>query len=168
MDIMTRLDALAAYEQAWTRPEPPQIRAALARCLASASTYRSPITDTVHGVEGLASLILDFPVMFPGAVLASTGAPDVHHDVACFGWQLRSTARIRTMGLDFGMTLDGIDVVEFDDQDRISRITAFFGVERRPAPSTAHRRIGSRLHPGSTHEPATDLDGSRSRHQPVS
>ena len=131
---MDRWRVLAAYTAAWGQNSEEDIRQVLADCWTEASTYVSPLTDEVRGVGGLASLILDFPVMFPGASIGTTRPPDVHHDAACVPWRMRSTAPIRTLGRDFGRALDGVDFVEFDDEGRIRRITAFFGF---PTPTVA-------------------------------
>jgi len=125
---MDRGRVLSAYVSAWAQDSEADIRRALSDCWTDGSTYTSPITDVVQGVDGLTQLILDLPVMFPDAALGATGRPDVHHGTACLPWRLRSTSRIRTLGRDFGLALDGVDFVEFDDAGRIRRITAFFGV----------------------------------------
>ena len=123
---MDRWRVLAAYTAAWGQNSEEDIRQALEACWTESSTYVSPLTDEVRGVGGLAGLILDLPVMFPGAALGTTRPPDVHHDAACVPWRLCSTAPIRTLGRDFGRALDGVDFVEFDPEGRIRRITAFF------------------------------------------
>jgi hypothetical protein len=125
---MDRGSALAAYASAWAQDSEEAIRETLETCLTESSTYVNPLTDEVHGVSGLTSLILDFPVMFPGASLGTRAGPDVHHDSACLPWRMRSTEPIRTLGRDFGLTLDGVDFVEFDDSGLIRRVIAFFGV----------------------------------------
>lgn len=157
--MIDREQMLAAYEQAWTQQDESAIRAELERCWTPDSTYVSPLTDVVQGIDGLTGLILDFPVMFPDAQVRPTGPPDVHHDVAYFPWQLTSTRRIRTMGRDYGRSLDGVDVVEFAEDGRIRRIMAFFGIDHRTlrrtmANSPGHRDDGI----GWEHDGAGTLD----------
>lgn len=127
--MVDREQMLAAYERAWTHREEDGIRAELEHCWTSDSTYVSPLTDVVRGLEGLLNLILDFPVMFPGAQVRSTSPPDVHHDVAYFTWRLTSTIPIRMMGRDYGTAVEGVDFIEFDPEGQIRRINAFFGVD---------------------------------------
>ncbi|HEX2808140.1 MAG TPA: hypothetical protein VHN80_18415 [Kineosporiaceae bacterium] len=122
-----RLNAVGSYERAWTLPAEGKIRDELEQCWTAGSAHVSPFTDTVHGIDGLTRLILDFPVMFPGAAFRVAGPPDLHHDVARFAWQLRSTARIRTLGRDFGFVVEGLDYVEFDKQNKIRKVVAFYG-----------------------------------------
>jgi hypothetical protein len=147
--VTDRERLLAAYERAWVHHEEPGIRAELEACWTPDSTYVSPLTDVVRGVEGLVNLILDFPVMFPGARMEHTSQPDVHHDVAYFTWRLTSTTRIRMLGRDHGLAVDGVDFVEFDPAGAIRRITAFFGVQQH---LTKHAK-GERLN-GSAARPA--------------
>jgi hypothetical protein len=149
---MERGSVLAAYTAAWTQDSEDGIRQALAECWTETSTYVSPLTDVVHGIAGLTSLILDLPVMFPGASIGTTRQPDVHHDAACLSWRMNSSAPIRTMGRDYGLSLDGVDFVEFDDTGRIRRITAFFGL----GPPTASPRPGDR--PGAQLSRTVDLE----------
>jgi hypothetical protein len=155
---MDRQHVLTAYARAWAHKDEQAIREDLARCWSDASVYVSPLTDLVRGVEALTGLILDFPVMFPGAAVEATGPWDIHHDVAYFTWRLTSTAPIRTLGRDFGRCLHGVDFVEFDPEGKIARINAFFGfgatahdghgVTARNGHAPARRRTG----------PVVDLD----------
>jgi len=146
---MDRDEVIAAYERAWIEQDEEQIRAILELCWTPDSTYVSPLTDTVRGVEGLASLILDFPVMFPGATMTLTSTPNLHHDVACYSWRLTSTERIRTMGRDFGLSLDGLDFVQFGDDGLISTVTAFFAVESLVQEQVAEPSTPRRLRGGA-------------------
>jgi hypothetical protein len=146
-----RLEAVAAYERAWSLPDDSEIRAELAQCWTARSTHVTPLTDLVQGLDGLTNLIHDFPVMFPGATFHITSPPDLHHDVARFAWRRQSTARIRTMGRDFGFSIEGLDYLEFDPQNRIRRVIAFFGP---PTPDPPPQ-------PGPTPQP-----GAGSRHRP--
>ena len=42
-------------------------------------------------------------------------------------WPLTSIARIRLLGGDYGHVLEGTDLIEFDDQQKIRTLVAFFG-----------------------------------------
>jgi hypothetical protein len=130
--VTDREEAVRAYTTAWSLRDEQAIRTVLARCWTPSTSYVSPLTDEVRGIDGMVSLILDFPVMFPGARLRATTSPQVHPHAAFFAWQLSSSRRIRTLGQDYGRTLDGLDVLEFDDDGRIRRITALFGIQARP------------------------------------
>jgi hypothetical protein len=146
---MDREQVLAAYAAAWAQTDETAIRRALEACWTEVSTYVNPLTDLVTGIAGLTNLILDFPVMFPGVRMQGTGEPDLHHDAACFTWQMCSTAPIRTLGRDFGRCLDGVDFIEFDEEGLIRRITSFFGVaataDRVSANHASERATGGRV-----------------------
>jgi hypothetical protein len=124
---VTRLQAAEAYERAWSRPDEAAIGAELERCWTARSTHVGPVTDKVTGVAGLTRLILDVPVMFPGARFSVTSSTDFHHDSARFAWRLESSVRIRMAGRDFGFSAEGLDCLDFDPQNRISRVVSFVG-----------------------------------------
>ncbi|MFZ0161801.1 MAG: hypothetical protein WAL50_22455 [Kineosporiaceae bacterium] len=122
-----RLEAITAYERAWSLVDEEAIRADLERCWTASSMHVNPFTDTVRGIDGLTQLILDFPAMFPGATFRLSSLPDIHHDVARFSWRLSSTERIRILGRDFGCSVEGVDYVQFDPDHRIRQVIAFYG-----------------------------------------
>ena len=137
-EAVTRADAVAAYEHAWSLSDEAAIGVELERCWTAHSTHVTPLTDVIIGIDALTRLILDIPVMFPGAHVRATSPADFHHDAARFAWQLESTARIRMLGQDFGFQVEGLDYLEFDRQDRICRVVAFFGpLTPDPHPPTA-------------------------------
>ena len=144
--MIDREQTLAAYTRAWERADEPEIRAELERCLTADSTHLSPLSGVLTGVDGVANLILDFPVMFPDACLRVTGRADIHHDKTFYTWQLTSTTRIRVMGHDYGRSLDGVDFVEFGPEGAIRHVTSFFGAHR----PTGHPELGSAHRGGHT------------------
>jgi hypothetical protein len=122
-----RLASIVTYVHAWSLTDEAALRADLTRCWSENGTHVSPFTDVVRGIDALARLILDYPSMFPGAVLSMTSVPDLHHDVGRFDWRLESTRPIRILGRDFGQSMAGLTVVEFDQAAGIRRVNAFFG-----------------------------------------
>jgi len=40
---------------------------------------------------------------------------------------MSSTCRIRAQGKDYGLVMDGVDIIEFDAEGKIKRVVAFFG-----------------------------------------
>jgi hypothetical protein len=138
-----RLKAVGSYERAWTVPAEGNIRDELELCWTPDSTHVNPFTDTVQGIDGLTRLILDFPIIFPGAAFRIAGTPDLHHDVARFAWQLRSTARIRMLGRDFGFSVEGLDYVEFDKQNKIRKVVSFYGPLAPDASGVVKARTGT-------------------------
>jgi hypothetical protein len=154
---VNRAEAVAAYERAWLLRDEAAIGVELERYWTANSTHVTPLTDVIIGIDALTRLILDVPVMFPGAHVRATSPTDFHHDVARFAWQLQSTAPIRMLGQDFGFQVDGFDYLEFDPQDRISRVVAFIG-PLMPDPHPATPR-GSRRQQNRPTAPAVPATG---------
>jgi hypothetical protein len=124
---MERNEALGHYAQAWTEQGESGIRAALERCWTPLSTYTDPMTDTVTGIEEFTKVIVGFPELFPGASLEPTSLPDIHHEVGRFTWLMRLPRPVTVDGVDYGPETEGMDYVEFDTTNRISRVVGFFG-----------------------------------------
>jgi hypothetical protein len=118
--------SLEAYEQAWAETVEEKVRTWLDECWTAASTYENPLTDTVCGIDSMVRLILDYPVMFPDATMRKAGSADEHHGCVRWPWRLSSSARIRTMGRDFGHALQGVDIIDFTSDGKISRVISFF------------------------------------------
>jgi hypothetical protein len=125
--VMDQQRALDAYERAWTRTDEQQVRAEVEECWTAASVYVNPLTDFVHGMDGLIRLILDYPVLFPDAQMRRVGEPQSQDRHVRYAWRLTSTARIRLFGRDFGHTLNGTDIIEFDADKKIKTVVSLFG-----------------------------------------
>jgi hypothetical protein len=81
------------------------------------AVYCDPLAYVV-GREALAEHIGGTQAALPGSRLAITGEPDRHHDSVFFRWSMTDA--------DGATTLTGFDVVQLDDEGRISRLTGFF------------------------------------------
>jgi hypothetical protein len=123
---LERLQAIANYAAAWSGDDAETIAAAFARCWAQDGTYIDPMTDTVIGVEGMVSLVLDIAERYPGFTLRPTSGLDTHHIVGRFSWLMAAPDPIVAAGVDYGRELPGVDFVEFAPDNRISRIVGFF------------------------------------------
>lgn len=125
--VMDHERALEAYERAWSESDERKVRAWIQECWTTSSTYVNPLTDMVHGVEGLARLILDYRDIFPDVDIRPTGPSDTVEQHARYPWRLSSTVRIRMLGKDYGHVMDGLDIIEFDDDGKIKSVVSFFG-----------------------------------------
>jgi len=123
----TRLDSLRAYARAWQQSGEHEIRALIEECWTPTSIYVNPLTDAIRGVDGLTQVIVDYPVLFPDAQVRPGGEPDARASYLCYPWRLSSTARIRVLGEDHGLVLEGTDVMEFDADHKIKTVVSFFG-----------------------------------------
>jgi hypothetical protein len=127
LKVMDRERALDAYERAWSESDERKVRAWIQECWTPSSTYVNPLTDMVHGVDGLARLILDYRDIFPDVDIRLCGPPDTVEQHARYPWRLSSTARIRMLGKDYGHVMDGLDIIEFDEDGKIKTVVSFFG-----------------------------------------
>jgi hypothetical protein len=132
--VAGRLAAVDAYQQAWRYGNDDAIRSALAQCWTTISCYVNPFVDPVVGVEALAQLIIDYPVIFPDAMICPAGEVALNHGHACYRWVLTSSATIRVNGANYGRSMSGHDVIEFDEQGQIRRVLAFIDAPQKRAP----------------------------------
>jgi hypothetical protein len=132
--VAGRLAAVDAYQQAWLHHDDDAIRSALRQCWTLSSCYVNPFVDPVVGVEALAQLIIDYPVIFPDVMIRPAGEVALNHGHACYRWVLTSSSTIRVKGANYGRSMSGHDVIEFDDQGRILRVMAFIDAPPKTAP----------------------------------
>ncbi len=113
-------DPITAYGQAWLETDPARRLALLERAWTDDAVYCDPV-DRVAGRAALADHIAATQAALPGGRVAVTTEPVRHHDSAFFRW---------TMTDGGGATvLTGFDVVQLDDDGRISRLTGFFDTD---------------------------------------
>ena|SRR5664279_3095522 len=124
---MDRGRVLDAYERAWSESDEDKVRAWIQECWTSSSTYVNPLTDMVRGVDGLERLILDYRDIFPDVDIRPCAPADIVDQHARWPWRLSSTVRIRMLGKDYGHVMDGLDIIEFDDDGKIKSVVGFFG-----------------------------------------
>ena len=78
-------------------------------------------------IGGLERLILDYRDIFPDVDLRPCAPADIVEEHARWPWRLSSTVRIRILGKDYGHVMDGLDIIEFDDDGKIKKVVSFFG-----------------------------------------
>lgn len=110
-------DPIAAYAAAWLEPDTQRRRELVDVAWAADAVYCDPL-DLVTGREALVSHIGGTQAVLPGGRVAVTSKPVRHHDSAFFRWTM-------TDGTG-AVVLTGFDVVQLDDEGRISRLTGFF------------------------------------------
>lgn len=123
---MTDEAALSAvidrYCEAWSDPDSDRRRALLAQVWEEGASYTDP-SVSASGIEALLAHMTDVHGRRDGMRVLRTSAPDVHHGMARFAWQV--------LRPDGTLLLDGIDVAFFsEDGSRIARIIGFFGAPR--------------------------------------
>jgi hypothetical protein len=148
-----RMTMLSAYGRAWAGVDEAEVRDLVGRCWAPSGSYTNPFVDPVSGVDGLARVILDYQVLFPGARINSVGRPLFHHDHACWRWALSSSASILVRGANYGYVLTGQDIIRFGADHRILAVVAFFD-ERCTTRTSFVRPFGHAVTGGTWSSPA--------------
>jgi len=121
------LDTVAAYGAAWVEPDPGARLALVERAWAPGAVYCDPLA-VVTGREALSDHIGEFQASMPGGRIEVTSEPVRHHDSAFFRWALTDASGATVM--------TGFDVVQFDAEGRIGRLTGFFDSDTGTAPAS--------------------------------
>ena len=78
-----------------------------------------PTSGRFTGRDAINERIAGFGERFPGARLTLTSGVDEHNGYARYAWTIHAA--------DGALILEGIDIVERDDDDRLLRVIMFFG-----------------------------------------
>ncbi len=119
-------DGIGAYGRAWLATDDDERAALLARCWAPEAVYCDPLA-VVQGREALSRHIASTQAGLDGGRVQVTGEATRHHDSALFPWEIRDAAGT--------LVLTGLDVVQLDEQGRITRLTGFFDEPAGSGPS---------------------------------
>lgn len=118
------LDAvLAAYDAAWNESDAAERARLLARCLTDDAELVDP-SGRFQGRRAVNERITGFSDRSPGARVTITSGIDEHHGFARYAWTISAA--------DGDAILEGIDIVERGEDDRLRRVVMFFG----PLPQT--------------------------------
>jgi hypothetical protein len=120
-------DVLAAYESAWNEPDHAARADLLARSLSDDAELVEPTRGRFTGRDVINQRISEYSDRFPGARLTLTSGVDEHNGFARFSWVIHAA--------DGSLVLEGIDVVERGDDNRLRRMVMFFG----PLPQVSGR-----------------------------
>ena len=113
------------YFAMWNEADPARRRAAIAAAWSTDASYIDPMF-AAEGADGLDALVAGVHERFPGHRFRLTGAVDVHHDRARWGWELA--------GPDGGPpVVAGDDFAVLAPDGRLREVTGFF---ERPADAT--------------------------------
>lgn len=114
---MNESDGIGAYGQAWLEPDEERRSRLLERAWAPDAVYCDPL-DVVVGRDALGAHIGAFQRSMAGGRVDVTSEATRHHDSAHFRWAITDAAGAQV--------LSGFDVVQLDDDGRITRLTGFF------------------------------------------
>jgi ketosteroid isomerase-like protein len=118
-------DVLRAYDAAWNESDQAARSQLLERSLTEDAELFDPTTGRFQGRDAINERIAGFSERFPGARLTLTSGVDEHNGFARYAWAIYAA--------DGSLILEGIDVVERDDDNRLRRVVMFFG----PLPQAA-------------------------------
>jgi hypothetical protein len=111
-------DVLAAYDAAWNEPDAAERARLLARALSDDGELVDP-SGRYQGRQAVNERIAGFGNRFPGARVTITSGIDEHHGFARYAWSITTA--------DGDTILQGVDVVERDEDTRLRRVVMFFG-----------------------------------------
>ncbi len=111
-------EVLATYDAAWNEPDSAERGRLLERSLTEDAELVDP-SGRWHGRQAIDERIAGFSERFPGASVTITSGIDEHHGIARYAWTITAA--------DGNTILDGIDVVERAEDDRLRRVVMFFG-----------------------------------------
>lgn len=114
---MNDSDGIGAYGDAWVETDPERRRALLERAWAPGAVYCDPLAH-VEGADALSDHIGGTQATLSGGRIEVTAEATRHHDSAHFPWAMLTA--------EGEVVMTGFDVVQLDDQGRITRLTGFF------------------------------------------
>ncbi len=123
----TTLDVMVdTHLRAYCEPDPGTRADLLAAVWAPTGTLIDPPFDG-EGLDAIAAMVDVVLTHYAGHTFRRTTAIDAHHTFGRYGWEL--------VGPDGEVAVTGTDIVEIDDDGRLTRIVGFFG----PLASAADR-----------------------------
>ncbi|MBV8594442.1 MAG: lipocalin-like domain-containing protein [Caulobacteraceae bacterium] len=127
---LTPAEAVAGQCAAWNTTDRIERDHLLHHVFAPDGVYSDPTPTHAAGPAALSDEIANFQRRNPGARFRC-GAPQGHHGASRVSWLL--------LGTDGTVRTEGMDFYEFARDDRIHRVTGFFG----PPPAFAARIVGA-------------------------
>ena len=102
---------------AWNERDPKQIRQHLEQGLAPDVRFIDPSIET-HGIDEFEANVREFRQRLPEAVCSRVSGVDSHHRLHRYHWQIHAGDKL---------LVDGFDVVEVNEDDKVLRVEGFFG-----------------------------------------
>lgn len=104
--------------RAYCEPDPDRRADLLAAAWAPTGTLIDPPFDG-EGLDAIAAMVDVVLTHYAGHTFRRTTDVDAHHTFGRYGWEL--------VGPDGAVAVTGTDIVEIDDDGRLTRIVGFFG-----------------------------------------
>lgn len=110
-------EALDYMLAAWNEPDSTQVRSHLEKALNSNIRFVDPSID-VSGIDGFEQNVHEVKSKILGSVYSRTSGVDSQHNFHRYHWAIHQEDKL---------LISGFDVVETDEQDKISCVIGFFG-----------------------------------------
>ena len=117
MNTQSLNESIERYFQAWNQTGIATIDATLQLCWVAGGTYIDPL-NALTGVDGLAAIIQQTQEGSPGRVVTLTSRVDHYHSNGRYTWAFTKPNGDKTEGFDY---------IEYDVDNRITRLVSFFG-----------------------------------------
>jgi len=114
----TTPEIIDRYFAAWNEPDAAARQRLLEQCWATDGTLISP-NGEVRGHAAVSARIGAFHTRWSGARVLQTSGIDAHHHIVRYGWEIRAAGG--------ASLLEGLDVGEQAEDDRLRRVVMFFG-----------------------------------------
>lgn len=112
----SRAATVRRYIEAWAEKSPEKIQEILEEVWTPTSTYEDPLTAELTGYDGVIGHIRKFQELRPDARIELNSLVDQYHQMGRFHWILI---------MPDGTVSYGTDFVEFDENNRLSRVIGF-------------------------------------------
>lgn len=119
MNAQTVEESIAQYIVAWNEQGIKNIKAALEKCWTVNGTYTDPSNAPMKGLDKLAAVIQGSQDKMPERKISATSKVDFHDNSGRYKWLLVKKNGDKSEGLDY---------LEYDSENRITRIVSFFGI----------------------------------------
>ena len=112
------MESVHKYFAAWNETDRSRRLELLGEAFGDGASYIDPLAD-VRGTDGIADMMGAVQERFPDHTVALVSPVERHHDQGRFEWDITAPTGDKL--------IVGVDVVSFDDQDRLVAVVGFFG-----------------------------------------
>lgn len=110
---------ISRYAGAWDEQTPEAVKAAFEQCCAPEITYTDRNTKRITGIDALTDLVMASHALFPGRTFAVLSTPEYFDGQCHYKWGVNLPGIGQKEGWDF---------MEYDEQNKITRIVGFVPV----------------------------------------
>jgi hypothetical protein len=112
-------ETVSRYVAAWDEKTPETVKAALLQCCAAEITYTDKQTPVIKGIDALVNLIMASHEKVPGRTFSVLTPPEYFDHHCYYSWGINIPGKGELAGRDY---------IEYNDENRITRIIGFLPV----------------------------------------